>query len=369
MAKSEIYQELAVACSSHTYPIYIGDSLLSDVGLLQRHIEGKQVLIVTNDTLAPVYLSRVQWAFSSMQCDVVVLPDGECHKNEKNLFTIYDTLIQNNHHRDTTLVALGGGVVGDITGFAAATYQRGVSFIQLPTTLLAQVDASIGGKTAINHPLGKNIIGSFHQPHAVVIDLTTLTTLPVREFRAGLAEVIKYGLLVGGDFLNTLQLLLEREVSRSLMKPLADIIARCCSIKANIVQEDERERGRRALLNLGHTFAHALEAHTHFQRWLHGEAVAIGLYCAALLSHQLGYLDKASLDLVDSLLNIAKLPRRIPTEIDLLDLQAIMFKDKKVKNNKLRFVLMRAPGDCFIETEVTEESLRQTLIEAVQRGG
>ncbi len=369
MAKSEIYHKLAVTCVSHTYPIYIGDSLLLDMELLQRHIEAEQVLIVTNDTLAPFYLTQVRQAFSSLQCDVVVLPDGERHKNEQNLFTIYDTLIQNNHHRDTTLLALGGGVIGDITGFAAATYQRGVRFIQLPTTLLAQVDASIGGKTAINHPSGKNMIGSFHQPQAVVIDLATLTTLPLREFRAGLAEVIKYALLVGGDFPRSLQALLASELSHSLMRPLANLIAQCCSIKAEIVQEDERERGCRALLNLGHTFAHALEACTHFQRWLHGEAVAIGLYCAALLSHQLGYLDKASLDRIDSLLEMAKLPRRIPADIHLLDLQAQMFKDKKVKNKTLHFVLMRAPGDCFIETDVTEKSLRQTLIEAVQGGG
>jgi len=366
MAKLDIYQQLAVICDSHEYPIYIGANFLTDSELLNRHVDAGQVLIVTNDTLAPLYLEQVLQSFTSLQCDVVILPDGEQHKNEKNLFTIYDTLIKNNHHRDTTLVALGGGVIGDITGFAAATYQRGVRFIQLPTTLLAQVDASIGGKTAINHPLGKNMIGCFHQPHAVIMDLNTLETLPMREFRAGLAEVIKYGFLVGGEFLNTLQTVLADELTGISMEQLASLIAKCCHIKAEIVQIDERETGRRALLNLGHTFAHALEAYTHYQRWLHGEAVAIGLYCAALLSHQLGYLDKTSLDLVDHLLATAKLPRRIPKEIDLVALQTIMFKDKKIKNKTLHFVLMRTLGDCYIEALITEENLRKLLIEAVQ---
>ncbi len=366
MAKSDIYHKLGILCGTHEYPIYIGENLLSDTTLLCRHIEASQVLIVTNETLAPLYLTRVQQAFSSRQCDVVVLPDGECHKNEKNLFAIYDTLIKYDHHRDTALIALGGGVIGDITGFAAATYQRGVKFVQLPTTLLAQVDASIGGKTAINHPLGKNMIGSFHQPQAVIMDLSTLTTLPEREFRAGFGEVIKYGLLVGGDFLNTLQEVLEGDLTTISKKQLASLIAQCCSIKAVIVEEDEKENGRRALLNLGHTFAHALEAYTNYQRWLHGEAVAIGLYCAAMLSHQLGYLDKESCALVDALLTAAKLPRRLPKEIDLSELQALMLKDKKIKNKILRFVLMRAPGDCYLETGVTEKILRHALIKAVQ---
>lgn len=369
MAKSEIYQQLFVQCAMHQYPIYIGMDLLSDPTLLTRHVAASQVLIVTNNTIAPLYLARVQEAFSSLQCDVVVLNDGEAYKNQKSLFSIYDTLISHQHHRDTTLVALGGGVIGDITGFAAATYQRGVRFIQLPTTLLAHVDASVGGKTAINHPQGKNMIGSFHQPHAVVMDLDTLTTLPEREYRAGFAEVIKYGLLVGDECLHSLGVVLANGLSRTPLEQLAELIAQCCHIKAVIVQEDERETGRRALLNLGHTFAHALEAYTQYQRWLHGEAVAIGLYCAALLSHQLGFLDKASLDQVDSLLAVAKLPRRIPKEIDLKNLQVLMFNDKKVKNKRLHFVLMRAPGDCYLDTQVTEDGLRHVLMSAVEGEG
>lgn len=366
MAKFEIYQQVTVSCIEHNYPIYIGINLLSDAEILRRHIKSLQVLIVTNSTIAPLYLSRVQQAFSMMQCEVVVIPDGEQHKNEKQLFAIYDALIKQHHHRDTTLVALGGGVVGDITGFAAATYQRGVNFIQLPTTLLAQVDASIGGKTAINHPFGKNMIGNFHQPQAVLIDLITLKTLPAREFRAGLAEVIKYGLLVGGEFLHRLNVMLANELAPVDSQQFAELIAHCCEIKAGIVSQDEKESGCRALLNLGHTFAHALEACTHYQRWLHGEAVAIGLYCAALLSHQLGYITKTDLDFVDKLLANAKLPRRIPKDLDLLNLQAMMFNDKKVKNNTLRFILIKAFGDCYLENGVTKEDLRRVLKEATQ---
>jgi 3-dehydroquinate synthase len=329
-------------------------------------VKAFQVMIVTNASIAPLYLSSVQEAFSKFQCDVVVIPDGEAYKNQEGLFAIYDGLIENQHHRDTTLVALGGGVVGDITGFAAATYQRGVRFIQAPTTLLAQVDASIGGKTAINHRLGKNMIGSFHQPHAVLMDLTTLSTLPEREFCAGFAEIIKYALLVGGNFLKKVDALLEQGYSSMTLPQQADLIAQCCDIKANFVQEDEKEIGRRALLNLGHTFAHALEVYTNYRRWLHGEAVGIGLYCAALLSYASGSLDKCHLLSVDSLLANAKLPRRIPKEIDLDKLQDLMFSDKKIVNKKLRFVLMRAPGDCYIETEITADSLRYVLMNAVE---
>ena len=362
----EIYQQLAIECTSHGYPIYIGNHLLSDVELFHRHVDAQQVLIVTNDTIAPLYLASVKQAFSAIQCNEVVLTDGEMYKNQQSLSTIYDALIHYRHHRDTTLIALGGGVIGDITGFAAATYQRGVRFIQLPTTLLAQVDASIGGKTAINHPYGKNMIGSFYQPQAVFIDVNTLTTLPEREFRAGFAEVIKYGLLMGGEFLNLLQGILAEGLPYISTQQLADLIARCCQIKAAFVQEDERETGRRALLNLGHTFAHALEACTHYQRWLHGEAVGIGLYCAALLSYQLGYLDKSALALTDSLLLSLKLPRRIPKGINLSELQDLMLSDKKVKNKTLRFVLMKAPGECYLDSEVTEDGLRHVLMSAVE---
>ncbi len=366
MANSDIDHQLVIQCASHEYPIYIGNSLLSDPELLRRHVVGNQVLIVTNDTIAPLYLAGIKQAFSAMQCNEVVLPDGEEYKNQRSLLAIYDALIKNRHHRDTTLMALGGGVVGDITGFAAATYQRGVRFIQLPTTLLAQVDASVGGKTAINHPAGKNMIGSFHQPQAVIMDLNTLSTLPEREFHAGFAEVIKYGFLVGGDFFDRLTQVIESDELTASSPELVHLIARCCQIKAGFVEEDERETGRRALLNLGHTFAHALEACTQYQRWLHGEAVAIGLYCAVLLSQQLGYIDKSILTLTDRLLQGAKLPCRIPKEINLLDLQSLMLNDKKITNKTLRFVLMRAPGDCYLESGVSADCLRHVLMNAVE---
>lgn len=358
-------RQLTVHLENHEYPIYIGDHLLADVDLIRRHVLAAQVMVVTNTTVAPLYLDAIQQAFASIQCDVVVLADGETHKNQNSLFSIYDALISNGHHRDTTLIALGGGVIGDVTGFAAATYQRGVRYIHIPTTLLAQVDSSVGGKTAINYGQAKNMIGNFYQPHAVIMDLNTLVTLPPREFRAGLGEVIKYGLLAGGEILTNIQSLLANPITFASIESLSQLIEQCCQIKAEFVQEDERETGQRVLLNLGHTFAHALESYTHYQRWLHGEAVAIGLYCAALLSHQLGLISQVDLLMVDSLLINAQLPSRIPKDIDLVKLQALMFNDKKIKNNTLRFVLMRGFGDCFLDDKVTDKSLRRVLSSAV----
>jgi 3-dehydroquinate synthase len=366
MAKFDLYQELIIRLPAYEYPIVIGRNALTDEALLRRYIPGKQVLIVTNTTIAPLYLRYLQSVFADRQCDVVILKDGEEFKNQQSLFAIYDILITKQHHRNTTLIALGGGVIGDITGFAAATYQRGVEFLQIPTTLLAQVDASIGGKTAINHPLAKNMIGSFHQPKAVIMDLNTLQTLPLREFRAGLAEVIKHALLAGGEFFELIynSLLEDSEIKRSEKLPV--IISYCCQIKAKFVQEDEREMGIRALLNLGHTFAHALEVYTQYGRWLHGEAVAIGLYCAALLSYYHAHLDEKSLLLIDSLLTLAKLPHKIPTDINLHDLCDLMSRDKKIKNKHLCFILMKAIGNCYIEENVPENLLYATLQAAVE---
>lgn len=361
MASLDLYQELVIRLPRQEYPIIIGRNALKDGDSLCGYLSSKQVLIVTNEKVAPLYLADLQAAFANLQCDVLILKDGEEYKNQQSLFAIYDCLIAKNHHRDTTLVALGGGVIGDLTGFAAATYQRGVSFLQIPTTLLAQVDASIGGKTAINHPQAKNMIGSFYQPRAVIIDLNTLKTLPLREFRAGLGEVIKYALLAGGDFFNLVYSALQKGLGENKSVELPDIISQCCQIKAEFVQEDERETGLRALLNLGHTFAHALEAYTHYKRWLHGEAVAIGLYCAALLSYQCKGLDKNTLSLLDQMLTWAGLPSRIPADIELDRLRLLMSQDKKVKNKQLRFILMKAIGDCYIDDEITENQLFLTL--------
>jgi len=366
MAKSEIYRELCVRMPARTYSIFIGRNILRDSDFLRRQVSSRQVLIVTNKTIAPLYLSYMQESFSDRQCDVLALEDGEVYKNERSLFQIYNLLIEKKHHRDTMIIALGGGVVGDISGFAASTYQRGVEFLQIPTTLLAQVDASVGGKTAINHSQAKNMIGSYYQPNAVIMDLNTLHTLPLREFRAGLAEIIKYAILVGGVFLLQVQGALKSGLATNAAADLPEIISKCCQIKASFVEKDERDTGVRELLNLGHTVAHALEAYTQYNRWLHGEAVAIGLYCAAVLSHQFYGLDERTVELIDNLLSLAKLPRRIPKDINLQNLRALMDKDKKIKNNNLRFILIREVGDCYLMDTVPEANLWSVLQSVVE---
>lgn len=365
MANFKTYEKVDVSLTGHHYSIHICRDGLNSPELLQTIVKSPKVLIVTNQTIAPLYLNHIRSAFSTIQCDAVILDDGECYKNQNSLFAIYDALVQNVHHRDTTIVALGGGVIGDLAGFAAATYQRGVDFIQVPTTLLAQIDASVGGKTAINHPQGKNLIGSFYQPQAVLIDIATLDTLPEREFRAGIAEMIKYGLLAGGDFLARLKDGLCQGLNAHSPQ-LPELIAECCHIKARFVEADEKERGQRALLNLGHTFAHALEAYTHYQQWLHGEAVAIGLYCAAVLSYKMGLIEQQLVIEIEEMLRSASLPHKIPGSINLEKLRDLMNLDKKIKNNCLRFVLIRKPGECYLEEKVTEDSLYNTLCAAVE---
>lgn len=361
MAKLNIRHHIEVKTGDAAYPIIIAAKGLQDAALIRRQIVSTQALIVTNETVAPLYLHLVQTALRDIQCDVVILKDGEQYKDQNSLNSIYEALIEKKHHRDTTLIALGGGVIGDMVGFAAATYQRGTYFVQIPTTLLAQVDASVGGKTAINHPLGKNLIGSFYQPSAVLIDLETLESLPQREFNAGLAEVIKYALLSGGSFFEHLTCLLKHELLMENTESLANLVAECCKIKARFVEEDAREHGARALLNLGHTFAHALEAQTGYRRWLHGEAVAIGLYCAVLLSWQLGYATCELLQQVENMLIHAGLPYKIPKDICLSELCEKMSLDKKIKYNKLQFVLIRKPGHCFLSSDVTETQLNEVL--------
>ena len=332
MAKPEVYSHIDVSLADNHYPIIIARNSLSDAALLRKFVDSHQVCIVTNQKVAPLYLKTIEGVFASLQCDTLILPDGEAFKNQESLFSIYDVLIQNKHHRDTTLIALGGGVIGDLVGFAASTYQRGVKVIQIPTTLLAQIDASVGGKTAINHPLAKNMIGSFHQPHMVLVDLNTLNSLPEREFKAGLAEMIKYGSLEGDTLFDNLQGALKNGLNASSPE-LPRLIELCCKIKASFVINDERELGQRALLNLGHTFGHALESITQYKRWLHGEAVAIGLYCAALLSSQLGVMESKWVDITKSMLIDSGLPYTIPKDIDLTKLMDLMQFDKKIKKN------------------------------------
>lgn len=366
MAKVKLYQQMQVNLAEKSYPIIIGQNILADSKLLRQFVFSKQVMIVTNDTVAALYLEVLQKVFADYQCNVVVLEEGESFKNQQNINKIYDALVQEQHHRDTTLIALGGGVIGDMTGFAASTYQRGVRFIQLPTTLLAQVDAAIGGKTAINHPQGKNMIGTFYQPGAVVIDLACLATLPEREYRAGLAEIIKYAILEGGDFFSLVSTALKKGLAIKQSADLPAIISACCRIKASFVQHDEYDQGSRVLLNLGHTLAHALEAQSNYQRWLHGEAVAIGLYFAALLSYHCQLIDKGTLNLIDNLLALAELPRRIPKDFDLTMLSQLMSNDKKNRQNKLHFVLIKDLGDCYLSDEVSNKVFKSVLHYAVE---
>lgn len=368
MEKYKLYEQVDVSLPGYQYPVIISHGGLDNLELLPSFVNSQQVLIVTNQKVAPIYLKKVQAVFSEIQCDAAILADGEEYKNKESLFAIYDVLVQNKHHRDSTLIALGGGVITDLAGFAAATYQRGIPFISIPTTLLAQIDAAVGGKTGINHPLGKNMIGSFYQPQAVIIDLNTLNTLPEREFRAGLAEMIKYSFLTGGALLEELSEALRQNLN--IQSPqLPEFIAQCCRIKAQIVASDEKESsGQRALLNLGHTFAHALEAYTHYTFWLHGEAVAIGLYCAAVLSHNMGLITQAQVNQVELMLKAAKLPYRIPQFIDLEQLKSLMSLDKKIKNKCLPFVVMRQFGHCYLDNQVTEECLDRTLGSVQEQG-
>jgi 3-dehydroquinate synthase len=355
---------LSIDLAQQSYPIYIGHNLLVTKNI-SPFIVGRQVLIVTNETVAPLYLKDLDFLQTQYECKHFILPDGEVHKTHENWYATHDFLIKNQYHRDSTIIALGGGVIGDLTGFVAATYQRGVNLIQIPTTLLSQVDSSVGGKTAINHPLGKNMIGSFYHPSVVFIDLTTLKTLPMREINAGFAEIIKYGLLSSDEFLAAIANLLQDNDYFASGK-LSEIIGRCCQIKAEFVNKDEKEKGLRALLNLGHTFAHAIETYTNYDKFLHGEAVAIGLYCAAVLSHLCGYANKALITKVDGLLKLANLPRRIEPEWSPEALLKAMKQDKKIKDNHLRMILMKDVGQCFIDEAVSDEQILKTLLLATE---
>jgi 3-dehydroquinate synthase len=351
---------LQVELGERAYPIYIGAGLLSREDLLPQHIVGRRVAIVTNETIAPLYLERVGKRLAAYDPVTVVLPDGEQYKNLEHLNRIFDQLLSEHCDRKTTLVALGGGVVGDMAGFAAACYQRGVPFIQIPTTLLAQVDSSVGGKTGVNHPLGKNMIGAFHQPRCVLIDTETLNTLPDRELSAGLAEVIKYGLLGDIDFLLWLESHIDALLARE-PEALSVAIERSCRIKADVVAADEREAGQRALLNLGHTFGHAIETGLGYGQWLHGEAIAAGMVMAADLSRRMGWLVDADVERVEEILRRAHLPVRAPDAIPVDDFLEIMAVDKKVLDGRLRLVLLRSIGHAEVTDEVDAAALRHTI--------
>ena len=356
---AHVQYELQVALGDRAYPIMIGQGLLGSTDLSQW-VSGEQVMIVTNETVAPLYLDKARASFPGKTIDTVVLPDGEYYKTWEVLNRIFDQLLDKRHTRKTTLVALGGGVVGDMTGFAAACYQRGVDFIQLPTTLLAQVDSSVGGKTGINHPRGKNMIGAFLQPRCVLVDTDTLETLPIRELSAGIAEVIKYGLIQDEEFLGWLE-----ENMDALMAMQSDIMAeaiyRSCQSKAQIVAADERETGVRALLNLGHTFGHAIETYTGYAEWLHGEAVAAGMVMAAELSKRLGWLTYNDTDRLQQLLLRARLPIRPPETMSPDDFYALMAVDKKNVDGALRLVLLRQIGQATVTTDFDAGTLDEVL--------
>jgi len=354
-------QSLQVATGDRSYPIYFGSGLLAQQGFFARHISGRQVALVTNETVAALYLDRLRSTLSDYAITSVVLPDGEVFKTWETLQQIFDGLLQARHDRRTTIIALGGGVIGDMAGFAAACYQRGVNFIQVPTTLLSQVDSSVGGKTGINHPLGKNMIGAFYQPQAVIIDTGTLKTLPARELSAGLAEVIKYGLIAEPDFLGWLEE--HMPALRNLDEPaLRQAIERSCASKARIVAADEREGGIRATLNLGHTFGHAIETHMGYGNWLHGEAVAAGTVMALHLSKQLGWISAEDNDRAVRLFMAAGLPVVPPEEMTPEDFLAHMAVDKKVLDGQLRLVLLKSLGEAVVTAEFTPEALAATFV-------
>jgi 3-dehydroquinate synthase len=353
-------QILTVDLGARSYPIYIGSGLLGRPESLCPHIPGQQIMLVSNETVAPLYLERAQTALAGLHHEAVILPDGERYKTLEVLNRIFDALLEKRFDRYCTLIALGGGVIGDMTGFAAACYQRGVHFIQIPTTLLAQVDSSVGGKTGVNHPLGKNMIGAFYQPRCVLVDTDTLDTLPNRELSAGLAEVIKYGLIRDLPFLEWLENhmadLLQREP-----EALAYAIQRSCTNKAEIVAVDERESGVRALLNLGHTFGHAIETGTGYGTWLHGEAVAVGIRLAADLSARLGWLEQSQVARIITLLHRANLPVQPPMSLSAEDFLRLMAIDKKVRNGRTRFILLKALGNAVVADDVDPAPLRATL--------
>jgi 3-dehydroquinate synthase len=334
--------------------------LLEQPELIRPFVTGTQVMIVSNETVAPLYIDKVVKLFDGFETESVILPDGEQYKNLKELDTIFDALLGKRFDRQCTLVALGGGVVGDMTGFAAACYQRGVNFIQIPTTLLAQVDSSVGGKTGVNHPLGKNMIGAFHQPQCVVIDTDTLNTLDDRQLSAGIAEVVKYGLIRSTDFIGWL----EQNMGSLLVRDpgaIAYAIEFSCQCKADVVAEDEKESGVRALLNLGHTFGHAIEAGAGYGNWLHGEAVGTGMLMAADLSMRQGWLSEKDVQRVEDLIDKAMLPTRAPHSIDFDKFIDLMAVDKKVRAGKINFVLYRSLGDAFITDDFDMDNLRQTI--------
>ena len=357
-----INHTLNVDLGERSYPIYIGSELLDQADLIARHIHGQSALIVSNDTVAPLYLEAVQQALDSKQIrqDKIILADGEQHKTMASVESILDLLLSSRHDRRSTIIALGGGVIGDIAGFAASIYQRGVNFIQIPTTLLSQVDSSVGGKTGVNHPLGKNMIGAFYQPQCVIADIASLRTLPRRELSAGLAEVIKYGLICDAGFFDWLEINIGGLLAGD-EELLAQAVLISCQNKARVVELDEREGGLRAILNLGHTFGHAIETTMGYGKWLHGEAVAAGMVMAIDLSIREGSIDEQVRQRGVALLKQAALPVNPPPEMTVEQFLDAMAIDKKNVDGKIKLILLRALGEAFVTDQYSHEKLLQTL--------
>jgi 3-dehydroquinate synthase len=353
-------QTLTVDLGARSYPIFIGKDLLGRPELVEPYVSGHQVLLVSNQTVAPLYLEKAQRAFAKFECDTVILPDGEEYKNLETLNLIFDALLEKRFERSCTLVALGGGVIGDMVGFAAACYQRGVAFIQIPTTLLAQVDSSVGGKTGVNHALGKNMIGAFHQPRCVIAATDSLNTLDDRQLSAGLAEIIKYGLICDLPFFEWLETNMHKLLARDATA-LANAIDRSCQLKAAVVAADERESGVRASLNFGHTFGHAIEAATGYGKWLHGEAVGTGMLLAADLSARLGMLTAADVQRIENIIDSAQLPTRAPAHMDYASFMRYMAVDKKIEAGSIRLVLLQALGQSLISADYDPTLLKATI--------
>ncbi|MCP4769554.1 MAG: 3-dehydroquinate synthase [Gammaproteobacteria bacterium] len=357
-----IKHTLKLDLGERSYPIYIGSGLIGESELLTRHIQGQSALIVTNDKVAPLYMEAVEQSLDvgGIRYDRVVLDDGEKYKNLDSVSRIIDLLLTQRHDRRCTVIALGGGVVGDIGGFAASIYQRGVNFIQMPTTVLSQVDSSVGGKTGVNHPLGKNMIGAFYQPQCVIADIDSFNTLPARELSAGFAEVIKYGLIYDADFFSWLEENIEGLLSLD-QDLLAQAVLVSCEIKARVVEQDERESGLRAILNLGHTFGHAIETVMGYGNWLHGEAVAAGMVMAIDLSIREGWIDESVRKRSIALLERAALPLAPPPGISAGQFLDVMAIDKKTIDGNINLVLLRALGEACVTSEYDHAKLMRTL--------
>lgn len=355
-------ERITVSLGERSYPISIGAELFNDSAYFSSLSEGQKVVVISNVTVAPLYAEKILSQFQSQGCQTALLslPDGEQYKSLETFNTVMSFLLEGNYGRDVVLVALGGGVIGDLVGFAASCYQRGVDFIQIPTTLLSQVDSSVGGKTAVNHPLGKNMIGAFYQPKAVIIDTDCLATLPEREFAAGIAEVIKYGIIYDAQFFDWLEANLEKLYALD-KQALVYAISRCCQIKAEVVAQDEKESGIRALLNLGHTFGHAIEAELGYGNWLHGEAVSSGTVMAAKTAHLQGLIHQSDVERIENILTRSKLPIHTPSSMSFDDFIKHMMRDKKTLAGQLRLILPTGIGSSEVVSGVQQDVLEQAI--------